>query len=106
VKKTRLAYKTEEGKIALLNTAHDECLWSNEWFTGRQESRFNELYVHHTQGGKRIFYLAYITRWQGESNSITVIEDIKDWVTENYSSLTAKEIARLKELGVTVEETA
>jgi len=104
------AYRTSDGKLALLNTRTDECLWSGRWTNGRENNRFDELYVHITKNGKRIFYVAYITYWQGESMGITVLDsettDVQGWLLENYESLSEKEIARLSELGVTVEEDA
>jgi len=103
---TKLAYHTEDGKLVKLNTYDDECLWSGRWQNEREQNRFDELYVHVTRGGKRIFYIAYVTYWQGESNEITVLEDPQKWVEDNYHRLSSKQIARLEELEIKVEETA
>jgi hypothetical protein len=102
----RKAITTEDGKLAILDSTKDECVWSGEWVAGRQQTRFDELYVHVTKAGKKIFYEVYITRWQGERCGITVIEDIHTWLVDHYEDLTKNEIARLEELGVKLEETA
>ena len=103
---TKLAYKNEEGKLVLLNTANDECLYSGHWIHGRENNRFDELYVHKTKSGKLIFYIAYVTFWQGESNSIDVLEDVQLWLEDHFAQLQGDELDRLAELGYKVEETA
>jgi hypothetical protein len=103
----RMAYKDDEGKVAILNTQDDEVLMSTEWINGREQSRWQELLMHETKGGKRIFYIAGFSRWQGEPYCvINVIDDIQDWLTDNLQLLSQKQIDRLAELGIKVEETA
>jgi len=103
----RMTYKDDEGKVALLNTEEDETIMSTEWIYGRQQSRWQEILVHETKGGKRIFYTADYSRWQGEPYCIiNVIDDIQDWLVDNLQLLNQKQVDRLAELGVKVEETA
>ena len=105
---TKIAYKTEDGKLALLNTRNDECLYSGHWVAGREQNRFEELYLHVTKTGKKIFYVVYVTFWQGEEDSITPLEnaEIQGWLQDNYQNLTTEEIKRFAELGFKLEETA
>ena len=105
---TKIAYKTDDGKLALLNTANDECLYSGQWTNGRENSRFDELYLHKTKSGKLIFYIVDVTFWQGESNSIDVLENknVQTWLEEHFHRLTHNEIDRLAALGFKLEETA
>ena len=104
----KMAYRTEDGKIAILNTNTDKCLYSGRWIAGREQSRFSELYYHKTKNGRIIFYIAYRTYWQGETDSIEVLADdeVEDWLVEHYSRLYAEEIAEFKELGYAIEEDA
>ena len=105
---TKKAYKTEDGKLALLNTAYNECLHSDHWIAGREQNRFEKLYLHVTKTSRKIFYVVYVTFWQGEENSITVIGEnkIQGWLQDNYQSLTTEEIKRFAALGFKLEETA
>ena len=105
---TKIAYKTEDGKLALLNTRNDECLYSGHWVAGREQNRFEELYLHVTKTGKKIFYVVNVTYWQGEEDSIRPLEtaEIQGWLQDNYQSLTTEEIKRFAELGVELDETA
>ena len=105
---TKIAYKTEDGKLALLNTRSDECLYSGHWVAGREQSRFEKLYLHVTKTGKKIFYVAYVTYWQGEEDSITPLEntEMQGWLQDNYQNLTTEKIKRFAELGFRLEETA
>jgi hypothetical protein len=104
----KMAYRTQDGKIAILNTANDKCLWSGRWLNGVQQDRFEELFYHRTKSGKVIFYIAHRTFWQGESDSITVLDDseVMDWIIEHFGSLDYEEITELRELGYIVEENA
>ena len=105
---TKMAYKTEEGKLVILNTRDDECLYSGQWVAGKEQSRFDELYLHKTKSGKIVFYIVHVTYWQGETNSIEVLaeDSIESWIAEYYSCLKQDAIDRLAELGFKVEETA
>jgi hypothetical protein len=103
----RKAVNTEDGKVAILNTQTDETIWSGEWLNGRQQSRWQEALVHETKGGKRIFYTADFSCWQGEPHCIiNVIEDMREWLLDSMQILSQKQIDRLAELGITIEETA
>ena len=105
---TKIAYKTEDGKLALLNTRSDECLYSGHWVAGREQNRFEELYLHVTKTGKKIFYVVYVTYWQGEEDNITPLEntEMQGWLQDNYQNLTTEEIKRFAALGFKLEETA
>jgi len=104
----RMAYRTQDGKVAILSTANDKCLWSGRWIAGVQQDRFDELFYHRTKSGKVIFYVAHRTYWQGEMDTITVLDDseVMDWIIEHYSQLDAEELAEFRELGYRVEEDA
>jgi len=103
-----MAYKTEDGKLVILNTRDDECLYSGQWVAGREQNRFDELYYHKTKGGKVVFYITHVTYWQGERNSIDVLSenDVQSWIADFYSHLNENELTKLAELGFKVEETA
>jgi hypothetical protein len=106
---TKTAYKTEDGKLVILDTRDDECLHSGRWVAGREQNRFDELYLHKTKKlGKVVFYIAHVTYWQGEVNTIDVLSEneIQSWIADYYSCLTQDAINRLAELGFKVEETA
>jgi hypothetical protein len=105
---TKMAYKTEDGKLVILNTRYDECLWSGRWVAGKEQNRFEELYYHKTKAGKVVFYIASVTFWQGESNSIDVLDNaqMRQWLEDHFSRLKPDELDRLAELGFKVEETA
>jgi len=105
---TKMAYKTEDGKLVILNTRDDECLYSGHWVAGREENRFDELYLHKTKSGKIVFYIAHVTYWQGEINSIDVLSEneVQSWIADFYSRLSEEALKRLAELGFKVEETA
>jgi hypothetical protein len=103
-----MAYKTEDGKLVILNTRDDECLYSGRWVAGREQNRFDELYLHKTKGGKVVFYITHVSYWQGEVNSITVLSEneVESWIADFYHLLNEDAIKRLAELGFKVEETA
>jgi len=105
---TKMAYKTEDGKLVILNTRDDECLCSGRWVAGREQNRFDELYLHKTKGGKVVFYIAHVTYWEGEVNTIDVLaeNEIQSWIADYYSCLKEDAILSLAELGFKVEETA
>lgn len=105
---TKMAYQTEEGKLVLLNTRNDECLYSGQWVAGREQNRFQELYLHKTKGGKAVFYIVNVTYWQGERNSIEVLseDDVQSWIADFYALLSEDALKRLAELGFKIEETA
>jgi len=105
---TKMAYTDNEGKLVILNTRNDECLYSGQWVAGREQNRFDELYLHKTKNGKIVFYLAHVTYWQGETNTISVLaeNEIESWIADYYSSLNENAIKRLAELGFKLEETA
>jgi len=103
-----MAYKTEDGKLVILNTKFDECLYSGQWVAGREQNRFEELYYHKTKSGKVVFYVVHVTYWQGEVNSIDVLSEneVQSWIADFYSHLSENALTRLAELGFKVEETA
>ena len=105
---TKMAYKTEDGKLVILNTRDDECLYSGQWVAGREQNRFEELYYHRTKGGKVVFYIVHVTYWQGEVNTIDILSEneIQSWIADYYSCLSQDAIDKLAELGFKVEETA
>jgi len=105
---TKMAYTDNEGKLVLLNTRTDECLYSGHWVSGKEENRFDELYLHKTKNGKIVFYVAHVTFWQGERNSIDVLSEneVQSWIVDYYSYLGDDEIKRLAQLGFKVQETA
>lgn len=105
---TKTAYKTEDGKLVILNTANDECLHSDQWVAGREQNRFDELYYHKTKTGKIVFYVAHVTYWQGEVNNIEVLSEneVQSWIADFYSQLSNDALKTLAELGFKVEETA
>lgn len=105
---TKMAYKTEDGKLVILNTHDDECLYSGRWVAGREQSRFDELYYHKTRGGKVVFYIVNVTYWQGEVNTIQVLSEneVQSWIADYYSKISDENLRHLAELGFKVEETA
>jgi len=105
---TKMAYKTSDGKLVILNTRFDDCLYSGHWVAGREQNRFQELYVHKTKGGKTIFYITNVTYWQGEVNTIEVLSEneVQSWIADYYQNLSEEAIEKLAKLGFKVEETA
>ena len=101
---TKKAYKDSEGKTVILSTRLDECLYSGHWVAGQENNRFNELYVHIRKDGTLVFYEVYVTFWQGELNTITVIADVRAWLLDHYGELAQSEISRFEELGVSLTE--
>jgi hypothetical protein len=104
----KMAYRMEDGKIAILNTGIDQCLYSEHWIAGREQDRFDELFYHRTKNGKVIFYVVHKTFWQGEMDTITVLDDseVMDWLVEHFGMLDDEGLAKLKELGYAIEEDA
>lgn len=105
---TKMAYKTEDSKLVILNTRDDECLYSGRWVAGREQNRFQELYYHKTKAGKVVFYIVNVTYWQGEVNNIEVLaeNEIQSWIADYYSHLDQDALDQLAKLGFKVEETA
>ena len=53
---------------------------SNKWINGQDQSRWNELTLYRTKGGKYVLKRKYVTCWQGESGSLEA--DIYDNVSD------------------------
>jgi hypothetical protein len=75
---------------ARLDTDYDTLIWdSRAGFSGRNLTRWTQLYAHQCRGGEIVYYERYNTLWTNERDSIDVvtIEDAREIVEENYNDL-------------------
>jgi hypothetical protein len=70
---------------------------SSQWVNGKDQTRWNEIEVYQTAGGKWVYSRAYITRWQGEACSneahiFETAEQLVDYLAEGGLTPIGKEI--------------
>ena len=58
----------ENGELYLLDTENDECVYDGQENTGPRQNRWLEVYFHAVDGQEPIWYIAHMTRWQGENS--------------------------------------
>jgi hypothetical protein len=106
--KVRAIFDTENGERIIVHSETDELLYSGHWIGGREENRWDDLYVHKTKKGKNAFYIAHHTQWQGEEPCCTLVggDELNSFIAKIYHRLTTEEIKRFEELGIKFEETA
>lgn len=99
----KYAYETEKNGKAILDSSIDECVVRGNRIQG-------DLMLHTTRNAEqKIFYLFFSKYW--EDSKIMVfggggVTGVSEWVIENYRNVDRKELERLRELGVKIEEAA
>jgi hypothetical protein len=86
---------------AKLDTDQDILIWDSR--TGRDCTRWTQLYAHKCRGGETIFYEVYLTLWANERNSVDVVtlEEARATIEENYNDLAdSMDDEALAELGL------
>ena len=81
-------------KRVLLDTKKDARLWSGrKSYAGQNSpSRWSDMHVHRGKS-EPTFYMAHHTCWQGESNSIEVLDlnEAQKFAEEHYEDLDASD---------------
>jgi hypothetical protein len=86
---------------AKVDTDQDILIWDSR--TGRDCTRWTQLYAHKCRGGETIFYEVYLTLWANERNSVDVVtlEEARATIEENYNDLAdSMDDEALAELGL------